>query len=325
MVKRSATHAGSWYTSSPNKLRNEIDTWLEAAHPKAETTEETQDWRKIAMPVPIRNCKAVIAPHAGYSYSGSTAAWAYKTIDPSVIKRVFILGPSHHVYLDGCALSGCEAYETPLGDLEIDVQVTSELAQSGLFEEMDIATDEAEHSIELHTPYVRHIFKDQTITIVPILIGSISSEKELVYGEVLRPYLLSPENLFVISSDFCHWGSRFSYTYYKDPTKENEPARKLSSSASPPVAPIYQSIEALDHEALNILESLSHSDFSRYLSHTKNTICGRHPIGVLLGALQNINEPAKLKFTCYAQSSQCVSARDSSVSYASAFVSLGSS
>ncbi|EGF97679.1 uncharacterized protein MELLADRAFT_41191 [Melampsora larici-populina 98AG31] len=132
---------------------------------------------------------------------------------------------------------------------------------------MDIKTDKAEHSIELHLPYVRHISKSfQTITNVPILIGSISSEKEFIYGKVLQPYLLSPENLFVISSDFL--GSRFSYTYYKDL------ARKLSSGASPPATPIYQSIEALDQEALKILESLSHSEFSRYLSQTKNNICG---------------------------------------------------
>ncbi|EGG02227.1 uncharacterized protein MELLADRAFT_38671 [Melampsora larici-populina 98AG31] len=256
MVHRSATHAGSWYTSSR----------------QAETTEETQDWRKVAMPVPISHCKAVIAPHVGYLYSGLTAAWAYKTIDPSVIY------PLSHVYLDGCALSGCEAYEIPLGNLEIDIQVSSQSVSIFIFllghlsylgigaMEMDIKTDKAEHSIELHLPYVRHISKSfQTITIVPILIGSISSEEELIYGKVLRPYLLSPENLFVISSDFCHC---FSYTYYKDP------ARKLSSGASPPATPIYQSIEALDQEALKILESLSHSEFSRYLSQTKNNICG---------------------------------------------------
>lgn len=105
---------------------------------------------------PISICKAIIAPfvylfysscrlsdgffrHAGYSYSGPAAAWAYKSIDTTNMcvhilrrldtspsdkclrKRVFILGPSHHVYLDGCALSLCDEYETPVGVLPIDL------------------------------------------------------------------------------------------------------------------------------------------------------------------------------------------------------------
>lgn len=68
---------------------------------------------------------------------------------------------------------------------------------------MSIDVDEDEHSIEMHLPYVRKIFKD--ISIVPILVGAISSEKEQEYGEVLAPYLQAQENTFVVSSDFAHW------------------------------------------------------------------------------------------------------------------------
>ncbi|KAG0142414.1 hypothetical protein CROQUDRAFT_82189 [Cronartium quercuum f. sp. fusiforme G11] len=322
MSVRSASHAGSWYTSSPTKLKNELDTWLQAAHPDTEATKAEQDWHAVSVPVPIEKCRAVIAPHAGYAYSGPTAAWAYKTVDPTRIKRVFILGPSHHVYLERCALSCCTTYATPLGDLPIDAQINAQLTKSGLFGTMDIETDEAEHSIELHLPYIRHTFKDKPINIVPILVGSITSEQELLYGNALRPYLLSPENFFVVSSDFCHWGTRFSYTYYRDPANDEEPARQLSARAAAPTTPIHRSIEALDREALQILESRSHSDFCRYLSKTKNTICGRHPIGILLGALQGCDGSPELRFTRYAQSSQCSTIRDSSVSYASAFVSV---
>jgi predicted class III extradiol MEMO1 family dioxygenase len=92
-------------------------------------------------------------------------------------RRVFILGPSHHVYLDGCALSKCETYVTPAGDLPLDLKskvgfavyfnaslnilstAIAELRATGEFSDMDIGTDEDEHSIELHLPYVRKIFE----------------------------------------------------------------------------------------------------------------------------------------------------------------------
>ncbi|OBS68418.1 hypothetical protein A6R68_03042, partial [Neotoma lepida] len=67
-----------------------------------------------------RPARAIIAPHAGYTYCGSCAAHAYKQVDPSITRRIFILGPSHHVPLSRCALSSVDVYRTPLYDLRID-------------------------------------------------------------------------------------------------------------------------------------------------------------------------------------------------------------
>jgi len=69
-------------------------------------------------------------------------------------KRVFILGPSHHHYLTRCALSQCTTYDTPLGQLKLDRYTISELHKSGEFDWMSTSVDEAEHSIEMHLPYV---------------------------------------------------------------------------------------------------------------------------------------------------------------------------
>lgn len=259
--------------------------------------------------LPIANLKAIIAPHAGYSYSGPAAAWAYKCLDKSRIKRIFILGPSHHVYLDGCALTKCDQYETPLGNLIIDKETVAELRQTGKFSDMSISTDEDEHSIEMHLPYTFAVAPEAKI--VPILVGSISTRKEKEFGKLLAPYLSDPETIFIVSSDFCHWGRRFSYTYYE----ENGKVTHLSGNTS---APIHESISRLDHEGMDIIESGSATEFASYLSKTKNTICGRHPIGVLLNALEGQN--IEIKFTRYEQSSQVMSANDSSVSYASAYV-----
>ncbi|CAB3258256.1 unnamed protein product [Arctia plantaginis] len=252
--------------------------------------------------------RAIIAPHAGYSYCGACAGFAYRQVSPVVVKRIFILGPSHHVRLGGCALSSLDKYQTPLYDLTIDKQIYAELEASRQFEWMDVQTDEDEHSIEMHLPYIAKVMEEfQTaFTIIPILVGSLTPEKEAKYGAILAPYLADPQNLFVISSDFCHWGNRFRYTW-KDSSR----------------GPIHQSIEWLDKQGMDIIEKMDPRAFTEYLNKYGNTICGRHPIGVLLNAIVKLrsqtNSPRmSMKFLKYAQSSQCTSMQDSSVSYASA-------
>lgn len=109
---------------------------------------------------PVSNAKAIIAPHAGYSYSGPAAAWAYAAVPTEKIKRVFLLGPSHHAYLPGVALSKFEAYETPLGDIPLDIDTINELRATRIFSDMKSSTDEDEHSLEMHLPYIRLIFQE---------------------------------------------------------------------------------------------------------------------------------------------------------------------
>ncbi|XP_063957606.1 protein MEMO1-like [Lytechinus pictus] len=152
--------------------------------------------------------RAIIAPHAGYSYSGACGAYAYKQVDPTNIERVFILGPSHHVYLPGCALSTCTKYETPLYNLQVDQTVNRELMKTKMFETMSVQVDEDEHSIEMHLPYIAKVMERRrgNFTIVPVLVGALDGKKEQEYGHFFSSYLADPSNLFVVSSDFCHWG-----------------------------------------------------------------------------------------------------------------------
>ncbi len=86
--------------------------------------------------------------------------------------------------------------------------VYSELQQTGQFDTMSKTVDEDEHSIEMHLPYVAKVMKSKkgSFTIVPVLVGAIKANQEKEYGKIFSPYLANPENLFVISSDFCHWG-----------------------------------------------------------------------------------------------------------------------
>eukprot|EP00959_Pyramimonas_sp_CCMP1952_P017303 367290-Pyramimonas_sp.AAC.3 len=130
---------------------------------------------------------------------------------------------------------------------------------------------------------------------------------EAHYGKLLSKYMNDPSNLFVISSDFCHWGERFSYTFYD---------KKCG--------PIHKSIEVLDKNGMEIIERKDITGFTSYLQEYGNTICGRHPIGVLLNVIQTCanSDKMQVKFVRYEQSSRCKCMSDSSVSYASAVVSL---
>eukprot|EP01135_Chromosphaera_perkinsii_P010431 Nk52_evm1s2127 gene=Nk52_evmTU1s2127 len=293
MVNRRAAHAGSWYEGHGKSLNVMLERWLEAPTPS------------------MAPARAIISPHAGYSFCGKCAAFSYKQIVSKDVKRVFILGPSHHVYLDGCAVSRCSKYETPLGDLTIDKQTNKELLKNGNFSEMEVGVDEDEHSIEMQLPFIYKVMEENpSYTIVPVLVGSIGKAKEQLYGKIFAKYLSDPANLFVISSDFCHWGKRFRFTAY-DKSKGD----------------IFQSIEHMDRMGMKFIENLDPSGFYDYLKECGNTICGRHPIAVLLNAIDEIRKSSELgssfkspqvKFLSYSQSSQVVSPSDSSVSYAAA-------
>lgn len=300
---RRASHAGTWYYCEPDKLGKQLDQWLQKATVNGPN------------PISMVPARAVIAPHAGYLYCGACEAYGYLQVDPTHIRRVFILGPSHHVKLFGCSLSSAEYYQTPFYNLEVDTGIYNELYNVGDFKELSMAEDEDEHSIEMQLPYIARVMNSRRgeFTIVPVLVGALSPEKEHYYGRIFSKYLADPTNLFVISSDFCHWGKRFHYTFHNKGW-----------------GPIWQSIEHLDRKGMEIIETMDPEAFSNYLKEYGNTICGRHPIGVLLNAIQCMKASFRnghrlcLKFLKYDQSNRCVDTSDSSVSYATAALTIQS-
>ncbi|RKP14854.1 UPF0103-domain-containing protein [Piptocephalis cylindrospora] len=331
MPIRKASHAGAWYSDDESKLTRQLDQWLSLVP-------ETTHVKDVDLPIPVPNARAIIAPHAGYAYSGRAAAWAYKCLDLSRVRRVFILGPSHHVHLKGCALTKCTELATPLGALTVDVQTTEKLRDTKQFSMFSLDQEEAEHSLEMQFPYLKHLLdlQGKSCPVVPIIIGAIAHSDEETYGKLLAPYLASPENVFIISSDFCHWGDRFGYTFYSEAQPpSSKPGDALEGPYAAPSArsiPIHQSIHALDQEGMEVIETLDHQAFTRYLSKTGNTICGRHPIAVLLAALATLDNHEEegsechkplIRFVRYEQSSPVTRPQESSVSYASAFLQLG--
>ncbi|CVK83138.1 hypothetical protein FPRO06_00580 [Fusarium proliferatum] len=282
---RPAKKAGSWYEEDPETLRLELQSYLTAVP-------ESLD----GVPVPVTGARVIIAPHAGYAFSGPCAAWAYKTLDLSRAKRVIVLGPSHTYYLEGCAATNFEKYATPFGDLDIDQEVVRELQDALEMENMPKRREIEEHSLEMHMPYLylrcQESFDspDKFPKIVPVLVGSNNGDEENIIGRALLPYLKDPENAFIVSSDFCHWGSHFSYLPYS-PTKSPFDLTQLRKDGPRPNGPpIHETIRVIDEAAMDAVESGVHQDFLATLRQTRNSVCGRHPIGVVMAALELIRQ-----------------------------------
>ncbi|CAK39657.1 uncharacterized protein An07g08630 [Aspergillus niger] len=315
MDAREDSHAGSWYSDDKSTLSYQLDHWLQ------EVPDEIEGIGQL----PVPGARMIIAPHAGYAYSGRCAAFAYKALDLSQAKRIFVVGPSHHHYFTTLALPEFTSYHTPLSDdpLPLDTEFIAKLrstragSRNGLelqFTTMSRSVDEAEHSIELHLPYIHRLLQRQRPNqptseyppLVPILVGAVTESTEKAFGALLAPYIDDPENAFVISSDFCHWGQRFRYT-------SREP-------------PIHESISAVDLATMAAITTGEYARFSTILKNTGNTVCGRHPIGVIMAGIEEIRknegEKGRFHFIRYDRSSNVIEVDDSSVSYVSAFTVL---
>jgi AmmeMemoRadiSam system protein B len=165
------------------------------------TLERTLAGLLDAVPAGADDAKAIIAPHAGYQYSGPTAAFAYRLLESrrSRIERVVLLGPAHRVYLQGMALPSVEAFTTPLGEVPVDADgVARALELPGTQ-----VSDEAhafEHSLEVHLPFLQTVLED--FRLVPIVVG-ICPAREV--EAVLEALWGGDETLIVVSSDLSHF------------------------------------------------------------------------------------------------------------------------
>jgi len=277
---RPLTHRGSWYESDVSRLSKQLDGWIEGCYAS------------------ITGARILIVPHAGYQYSGSFLGCAYRCIRPTVgIKRVFILGPSHFTALSGCAMSSCLKYDAPWGQMSLDRPVINKLLQSGLFSIMDRETEDNEHSLEMQLPFLSYVLQSG-VTLIPVLVGQQDSGSLDAYGRVFSNYLSDPSTLFIVSSDFCHWGARYQFTY-----------RDLNMTVN-------KSIENLDRTGIRHIVNGDPIGFSQYLTTTRNTICGQHAISILLRALDPT--VSQLLLIKYGQSEQVQvpTQNDAIVSYA---------
>jgi AmmeMemoRadiSam system protein B len=180
---RKAAVAGSFYSADPDKLRKAVRNFLEAA--------------KKNIPVP----KAIIAPHAGYIYSGPIAANSYLCLAnmSGIITRVVLLGASHYANFQVIAASGADSFATPLGLVKVDHAAYAKISSFADVKILDkVHVDE--HSLEVQLPFLQVLLKD--FLIVPLLVSAIAPEE---IAKVIAALWGGSETLIVISSDLSHY------------------------------------------------------------------------------------------------------------------------
>jgi len=186
---RKAAVAGLFYPSDKEKLISEIQLLLSSA----ESTEK------------ISGIIGIISPHAGYIYSGKTAAYAFNLLRGKKIKNVIIISPSHREYFPGsCVFSG-SSYETPLGIVEVNKNLAEKLVEGSKTLFTGIKGHREEHAIEVQIPFLQNILSD--FKIVPVVMGD---QSKLFVDELAKGLIkiLDEETVIVASSDLSHYHSK---------------------------------------------------------------------------------------------------------------------
>jgi MEMO1 family protein len=232
--------AGYFYPADKYKLKEQIDWLLKIGH------KETS----------YNNISGLIAPHAGYIYSGRTAAFAYNTIKDRNYKSIIIISPSHKEYFPGISIYNGDGYVTPLGEININKEIVDLLTNESknIFKGMEGHREE--HGIEVHLPFLQFLLND--FQLVPIVMGDQSK----IYIDELAEKLsdtIDNNTLIIASSDLSHFYSRVI-------------ANDLDSI-------IEEKINNYDYEGL-------YQD----LSKKKCEACGGGPIVVLMKSLDLINK-----------------------------------
>lgn len=294
---REATHAGSWYDDDAERLGAELDSYF------AQCADESEAGKPA---------RAIVSPHAGYTYCGATMARCYTALaaffrtlpDDVAVPTVVLMGPSHHVALRSCALTGFKRWATPFGAVDVDTECCAALCRampSGSVVQMRARVDEEEHCLEMMLPFLLRAAARagrRSVRVVPLLVGHVAPATTLQLGRVLAD--LDEHVALVASSDFCHWGERFGYTVLPEALSKDEA--------------IWQRIERMDREGATRIAAGDLVAFEQYLELTDNTICGRFAISVLLATAQALGGRTGAVLA-YAQSSHCTRPRSSSVSY----------
>jgi MEMO1 family protein len=244
---RRAQVAGSWYPDDPQRLAAYLDTMLaEAKGPKVDG-----------------NIVALISPHAGYRFSGKAAATGYGLLRGQNIHRVVVLAISHHFPLRGASIPDVTHFETPLGLIPLDAAAVARLRRSPVVDSLAQAEHE-EHSLEMQLPLLQRVLS--SFTLVPILVGEMKDADYATLASVLAE-VVDSHTLVVASSDFTHRGDNFGYEV---------PGGKGT---------IQQRLAAVDDVSVEQIIKQSRKGLFAHADKTGTTICGLHPIGLLLELL----------------------------------------
>jgi len=239
-IRRSSI-AGTWYPGTERALSRTVDDYMALVNQP---------------PVPGK-LLGLISPHAGYTYSGQTAAYAYSQLQGLDVDTVVILGPSHRAWVGDYAVSTQDAYETPLGRVPLDQAFISELGQQVSLHPVQ---HDAEHSLEIQLPFLQRQLED--FRLVPILMSadSPSAARELAaaLAVVIGRRVITGEQVVIVASSDLHHIDNYDQVVRRD-------------------QPVIEAIARYDLETLTTL--LMAKDCS---------VCGRMPILVALYAAKEL-------------------------------------
>jgi AmmeMemoRadiSam system protein B len=238
LAVREPAVAGRFYPADPKALRATVDACLAEA-PAAEFK---------------GRLLALIAPHAGYEFSGKVAGCSFKQVRKGAFQRVIVLGPSHYGAFRGFSIMDVGAYATPLGELALDRPACVKLAAHELHVRVD-DLQAPEHSIENELPFLQVALGE--FKLVPILVGRLDAGDAEKIAAALREYL-TPSTLVVVSSDFTHYGQSYGYVPFTEDIEQN--------------------LRKLDLGAADLIVGKDYDGYVKYMRNPAPTICGRFPI-----------------------------------------------
>jgi len=248
---RAPAVAGAFYPGTEKALRASVVDLLERV-PASEGTPAL----------------AVVAPHAGYVYSGAMAARAFRQLEGSGATRVVLIGPSHRASFSGAALpaKGVTAFRTPLGDVELDRKTIDSLRAMGSFDGPSSAHD-GEHCLEVELPFLQTVLPEARI--VPLLIGHHSGVAEISeIAEALSGFL-GPETAVVVSTDFSHHGESFRWAPFPQGPDLGDQLLDLARATA-------------DLAAKGQTDGFRHQ-----VEVSGDTVCGSKPVLVLLEMMEH--------------------------------------
>ncbi|MHB9140029.1 MAG: AmmeMemoRadiSam system protein B [Victivallaceae bacterium] len=238
--------AGRFYTNNPEMLSSQISTLI----------------KKSNGIIPAHGARAVILPHAGYEYSALTAMKTLLRASAGDFSRAMVIAPSHRVPFKGIAVSEYEAYSTPVGSVPVDTAAVSDiLRQNSQYIQNLSEAHDYEHALEVELPLLRQL--NPEIKIIPVIAGFIDIVSAGHVAKALEQFW-NKDTLWVISSDFTHFGQAFSYQPFSSDIKKN--------------------LHELDMGAVNHILKFDLDGFNHYVNRTGATICGAGPIRILLAA-----------------------------------------
>lgn len=290
---RPAVLAGSWYPGTATELAGDVDGFLAAARGAAERP-----------PVPAGRPWLGLAPHAGYRYSGAVAGRLFAALPDRPPQRLFILAPNHRARLDRPALSGADAFATPLGEVPVDVATVARLAATGAFA-VDDRAHRDEHAVEIQLPFVQRRWQQAGPAIVPVLVPALTPAARAAAAAALAP-ARDDDTLLLVSSDLTHYGQAYGFA----------PFAALGAATG-----LAAAIERLDAGALLRLLAGDGPGLLAYGRSTGITMCGLEAAALALdGGPPRGHQAALLG---YARSGDRDGDYTMSVSYAAALLATG--